>query len=204
VATTDSVRTYVVTVGQTMEDEAVSEMTDRFELVAAGFDRRVQAVSPDKWGAQSPCDEWTARDVVGHVVRNYRSIAAEATGGEGGPMGEDEDPVEAWSGAYGQMSALAKDPEALTKNVRGPGGPTPLEQAMGTLISMDTSVHTWDLARAVGGDERLDPDVVHLAREMLEPMDAMIRQPGVFGPKLDPPAGADEQTQLLYFLGRRA
>jgi hypothetical protein len=35
-------------------------------------------------------------------------------------------------------------------------------------------------------------------------MDAMIRQPGIFGPKLDPPPGADEQTQLLYFLGRQA
>jgi len=35
-------------------------------------------------------------------------------------------------------------------------------------------------------------------------MDAMIRQPNVFGPKLDPPSGADVQTELLYFLGRRA
>jgi hypothetical protein len=35
-------------------------------------------------------------------------------------------------------------------------------------------------------------------------MDAAIRQPGVFGPKLAPPADADEQTQLLYFLGRQA
>jgi uncharacterized protein (TIGR03086 family) len=182
----------------------MSEMTDRFESVAAGFDQRVQAVPPDKWNAQSPCEDWTARDVVGHVVRNYRSIAAEATGGEGQPMADGEDPVKAWSDAYGRMSALTRDPEALAKNVRGPAGPTPLEQAMGTLVSMDTHVHTWDLARAVGGDERLDPDVVHLAMEMLEPIDAMIRQPGVFGPKLDPPAGADEQTQLLYFLGRRA
>jgi uncharacterized protein (TIGR03086 family) len=69
---------------------------------------------------------------------------------------------------------------------------------------MDTCIHTWDLARAVGGDERLDPDVVRLSWEMLEPMDAMLRRPGVFGPKLDAPADADEQTRLLYFLGRRA
>jgi uncharacterized protein (TIGR03086 family) len=181
----------------------MSEMTDRFEMVAAGFDQRVQAVPPEKWSAPSPCEDWTARDVVGHVVRNYRSMAAEATGGEAQPMGEDEDPVQAWSDAYGRLSELAKDPAALAQPVRGPGGPTPLEQAMGNLISMDTHVHTWDLARAVGGDERLDPDVVRFSRQMLEPMDDMLRRPGVFGPKLDPPAGADEQTQLLYFLGRR-
>jgi uncharacterized protein (TIGR03086 family) len=182
----------------------MSEMTDRFELVAAGFDQRVRAVPPEKWNAQSPCEEWKARDVVAHIVRNYRSIEADVTGGEAQEMSKDEDPVKAWSEAYGRMSALAKDPDALAKNIRGPGGPTPLEQAMGTLISMDTHVHTWDLARAVDGDERLDPDVVRMARETLEPMDTMMRRPGVFGPKLDPPAGADEQTRLLYFLGRRA
>jgi len=182
----------------------MSEMTERFELVAAGFDERVQAVPQDRWSAQSPCEDWTARDVVGHVVRNYRSMAAEATGREAQMMGEDEDPTRAWSDAYGQLSALGKDPDARVKPVRGPGGPTPLEQAMGSLVAMDTLVHTWDLARAVGGDERLDPGVTHFSRQMLEPMDDMIRRPGVFGPKLDPPEGADEQTQLLYFLGRRA
>jgi hypothetical protein len=31
----------------------------------------------------------------------------------------------------------------------------------------------------------------------------MLRQPGAFGPKVDPPAGADLQTEFLCFLGRR-
>jgi hypothetical protein len=60
------------------------------------------------------------------------------------------------------------------------------------------------LARATGGDERLDPNDVHEAFEASKPMDEMLRTPGVCGPKLDPPPGADEQTQLLAFLGRRA
>jgi uncharacterized protein (TIGR03086 family) len=182
----------------------VSEETDRFELVAAGFDRRVRAVPAGKWDAQSPCEEWKAREVVVHVVSNYRSMAAQATGEEAKAMGADEDPVQAWTDAYGRMQVLVKDPETLHKTVSGPTGPTPLEQILGALIAMDTHVHTWDLARAVGGDERLDPNVVRFARGLLEPMDDMIRRPGVFGPKLEPPAGADEQTQLLYFLGRRA
>jgi uncharacterized protein (TIGR03086 family) len=182
----------------------VSQETDRFELVAAGFDQRVRAVPAEKWDAQSPCEEWKARDVVAHVVGNYRSMAAQATGTETKTTGADEDPVQAWTDAYGQIQVLLKDPETLAKTVKGPTGPTPLEQMLGALMAMDTHIHTWDLARAVGGDERLDPNVVRFARGVLEPMDAMIRQPGVFGPKLEPPAGADEQTQLLYFLGRRA
>jgi hypothetical protein len=69
---------------------------------------------------------------------------------------------------------------------------------------MDVLVHTWDLARTVGADEHLDEELVRQAYEVLKPMDAMIRQPGVFGAKLEPPAGADLQTEFLYFLGRQA
>lgn len=61
-----------------------------------------------------------------------------------------------------------------------------------------------DVARTVGANERLDEDSVRHAYEALKPMDAMIRQPNVFGPKLEPPPGADLQTEFLYFLGRRA
>jgi uncharacterized protein (TIGR03086 family) len=182
----------------------MSEAIARYELVAAGFDQRIRAIPADQWDAQSPCEGWTARDVVAHVVRNHRSMAAAATGEEAQEFAADTDPARAWSDAYERMRTLSKDPDVLSKPVSGPGGPIPLEQALGSLVSMDTHIHTWDLARAVGGDERLDPDVVRFSWEMLQPMDAMLRRPGVFGPKLDPPAEADDQTRLLYFLGRRA
>jgi uncharacterized protein (TIGR03086 family) len=182
----------------------MSESIDRYELVAAGFDQRVKAVPADKWDAQSPCEGWTARDVVAHVVRNHRSMAATATGTEAQEVAADEDPGRAWADAYERMHTLTKDTDVMSKPVSGPGGPIPLEQALGSLISMDTQIHTWDLARAVGGDERLDADVVRFAWDLVQPMDAMIRRPGIFGPKLEPPAEADEQTRLLYFLGRRA
>ncbi len=191
-------------IGAEGQGDSMSDAIDRYELVAAGFDRRVKAVPADKWDAQSPCEGWVARDVVTHVVRNHRSMAAAATETEAEEVGADEDPGRSWSEAYERMRTLSKDPDTLSKPVSGPGGPIPLEEALGSLVSMDTHIHTWDLARAVGGDERLDPDVVRLAWEMLQPMDAMIRQPGIFGPKLDPPSDADEQTKLLYFLGRRA
>jgi hypothetical protein len=80
----------------------------------------------------------------------------------------------------------------------------PVGQVIGRFVTMDLLVHTWDLARTIGSDERLDEDSVRQAYEALKPMDAMIRQPNFFGPKLEPPLGADLQTEFLYFLGRRA
>ena len=55
---------------------------------------------------------------------------------------------------------------------------------------------------AVGGDEQLDADAVSGAYSGLKPMDAMIRMPGVFGPKVESAPDASEQTQFLNFLGR--
>jgi len=102
------------------------------------------------------------------------------------------------------MREITGDPESATMEIDGPTGKMPAGQIIGQFVTMDVLVHTWDLARAVGADDRLDEESVRRAFEALKPMDAVIRQPFVFGPKLEPPAGADVQTQFLYFLGRRA
>ena len=82
-------------------------------------------------------------------------------------------------------------------------GKQTFEQAMDRFGSPDVVIHQWDLARATGLDEHLDPDDVHAIFEAMEPMDEMMRANGVFGPKVEPPPGADEQTRLLAFMGRR-
>ena len=182
----------------------MSQAQARYRLTAGAFDARVQAAPPDSWNGQSPCTEWRARDVVAHVVDNHRRLIVEVDGVESKPMTADEDPKAAWTSAYAAMCELTEDPEAMARSVEGPMGPMPLEQIIPQFVCMDMLVHTWDLARAVGGDERLDEESVRDAFETLKPMDTMIRQPNVFGPKLDPPPGADVQTEFLYFLGRRA
>jgi uncharacterized protein (TIGR03086 family) len=83
-------------------------------------------------------------------------------------------------------------------------GKTTFEQAVDRFGGPDLVIHAWDLARATGLDERLDPDDVHAVFEAMQPMDEMMRGSGSFGPKLEPPPGADEQTRLLAFMGRAA
>ncbi|HEX4218503.1 MAG TPA: TIGR03086 family metal-binding protein [Acidimicrobiales bacterium] len=182
----------------------MTDVQDRYRKVSNGFDAAVRAVTPDNWEAQSPCELWKARDVVAHVVAGHRGVIANVRGGASEPMGADEDPKEAWEEASRAIGEITRDPEALAKEIDGPTGKEPAGQIIGQFVSMDLLVHTWDLARTAGADERLDEDSVRLAYEALKPMDAMIRQPSVFGPKLQPPPGADLQTEFLYFLGRRA
>ena len=179
----------------------MSESTDRLNSLIQGFDARVQAAAPGSWTNPSPCADWKARDVVAHVSNNLINVAAGLTDSAPQPVGDAEDIVVAWSRARdGIGTALATGD--LTKNLPSPMGPMPAEMFIGRFVSMDVLVHTWDLARATGGDESLPADVVAAAYSGLKPMDAMLRMPGVFGPKVAPASGADAQTEFLNFLGR--
>jgi hypothetical protein len=77
------------------------------------------------------------------------------------------------------------------------------EQTINTICTPDVLIHTWDLARATGLDDTLDPDEVHRFVKGMEPMDQVIRQGGQYGPRVEVPADADEQTRLIGFVGRR-
>ena len=182
----------------------MTDVQSSYRQVSDGFDAVVGSVTPDQWGTQTPCEEWKARDVVAHVVEGHRGVIANVRGGESKPLGADEDPKAAWAEARHGVAAIAADPNARAIEVDGPTGKMPVGDIIARFVTMDLLVHTWDLARTVGADEQLDEDAVRAAYEALKPMDAMIRRPGASGAKLEPPAGANLQTEFLYFLGRQA
>ncbi|MFZ4719240.1 MAG: TIGR03086 family metal-binding protein [Ilumatobacteraceae bacterium] len=177
-----------------------TEVIDRLTHLVNEFDARVQAAPADSWSNPAPCEGWTATDVVAHISRNFNGMAAALTGTQPGEF-DAADPVGSWTAARDRMLGAATTGD-LSTPVPGPAGPMPAEQMIGRFMCMDVLVHTWDLARAVGGDERLDQDAVERGYSGLKPMDAMIRQPGVFGPKIEPAEGDDLQTEFLKFLGR--
>jgi uncharacterized protein (TIGR03086 family) len=182
----------------------VSEIEHNYRVASDGFDAVVRQVRSDQWECQSPCEKWQARDVVAHIVLGHRGVIASVRGGESRPLGDSEDPARAWEQASAALREITQDPQVMALEVDGPTGKMPAGEIIGRFVTMDLLVHTWDLARAIGADEQLDEDSVRRSYEILKPMDTMIRQQGVFGQKLDPPAGADLQTEFLYFLGRRA
>ncbi len=179
-----------------------NEVIERATTLINGFDARVTAASADSWGNAAPCDGWTARDVVTHVGNNLLGLGSALQGHEGREIGADEDIVAAWAEAKSTFMTGMTTGD-LSTQLPGPFGPMPAEQLIGRLVCTDVLVHTWDLARATGGDETLPVDAVEGAYSGLKPMDAMIRQPGLFGPKVEAPVGADIQTEFLCFLGRQ-
>ena len=165
-------------------------------------------VKDDQWEAQSPCVEWKALDVVGHLVGGMTMVSSLATTGETGFTAFPEprqyvgdDPEASFADARSAMEANLT-PENLERVVQSPFGQMPLDQFLG-IITLDAIAHTWDLSKAIGHDVTLDPDLVHQCFENVKPIDAMLRSPQLFGAKVEPPVGADEQTQFMAFLGRK-
>ena len=181
----------------------MSETSERYRRLADGFADTVKAVPDDRWESQSPCEDWTARDVVRHVV----STQGMFLGFVGRELGDiptvDDDPVAAWDAARAVVQADLEDPSRATEEFDGLMGRSTFEAAVDRFLCFDLIVHRWDLARAAGIDHRIDPDDLARVDEAAHAFGDAMRGPGAFGPAVDPPDGADEQARVLAFLGRR-
>ncbi|MBV8934100.1 MAG: TIGR03086 family protein [Kutzneria sp.] len=196
----------------------MSETADRYRRTAADLLARIEATPAERWSAPSPCPGWTARDVVAHTINEQRRGLAAVRGEQPRPLhgvgvadmgtlpevADDADLAAAWREVSAAMAAAIDDPACADVPLPTPVGPQPFS-AVAELLPEDPLVHTWDLARAVGGDERLDEEVVAHCYELFKAWDTegQLRQPWAFGAEIEPPAGADLQTEFLCFLGRR-
>jgi uncharacterized protein (TIGR03086 family) len=115
-----------------------------------------------------------------------------------------DDPQATFATVMAENAAAFGVPGALTRTVAHPMGDIPAELLLGFRIG-DLTLHSWDLARAIGADETLDPVLVAAVWAAVSPMGDAIGTTGVFG---DGPSGtvgddAPLQTRLLDFTGRR-
>jgi uncharacterized protein (TIGR03086 family) len=71
-------------------------------------------------------------------------------------------------------------------------------------LTADLALHAWDLARATGQDDTLDPGAVALLLPWTEASAGLIAGSGMFDPPIDPGPGAPGDVRLLGLLGRKA
>jgi uncharacterized protein (TIGR03086 family) len=81
-------------------------------------------------------------------------------------------------------------------------GAFPVDRAIDQFYTSDVFMHSWDLARATGQDDRLDARFCALLLAGMEPLEHVIRSSGQYGPRVPVPDDADAQTRLLGFIGR--
>jgi uncharacterized protein (TIGR03086 family) len=156
-------------------------------------------VSDGQWEDETPCAGWTVRNLVDHT------LAWQAKGGNllGADLGADEPD---WERIRASYAALLADPARLDGTVPEFAG-IPKANLAGFLIG-DLLIHSWDLARSIGADDTLPPDVVaattdglhHVPPDLLRGTNPLGQK--MMGPAVEPADDASAQDTMLAFTGR--
>jgi uncharacterized protein (TIGR03086 family) len=183
--------------------ETMANTAERYRANTAEFSKRVEAVPADRWENQSPCADWTARDVVSHMVDASGMFLGFIDRKLPPAPSVQEDPVAAWASARDAVQACLDDPATAQQEFDGMLGRSTFEAAAARFLVPDALVHTWDLARATGLDENIDEQEAAAALETYKGLGDAVRSPRVFGPEIPAPPNADAQIRLLTFAGRQ-
>ncbi len=178
-----------------------------FRRASDGYLQQAQRISAGQWSAATPCTEWDVRALVNHVTGEYlwlpelmagKTIAEVGSRFDGDVLGDD--PLGVLTDGLESAQAAAAAPDALTRTVHLSFGDVPgagyLEQ-----MALDGVLHSWDLARAIGADEVLDPELVDFAYAYLQRHAEEWRSGGVFGPAKEP-VDDSIQARMLALSGR--
>ncbi|HEY3558198.1 MAG TPA: TIGR03086 family metal-binding protein [Kribbella sp.] len=177
----------------------MGEIAERYGRRADAFERKVAAVRPEQWANQSPCAQWTARDVVEHVVTMHAAMLTPVAR----KLEPAYDPLTAFQEARAAIEDVLDDPIAALTETATPAGPMTTEQHIDQVISDDLVLHGWDLARATGQDELMDPlDVERLWAAANAIPSAEYRGVEKYGAEVPVAADAPLQDRLLGLLGR--
>lgn len=181
----------------------MSATADRFRSLSGAFGDRVRAVPADRWQAPAPCEGWVARDVVRHLVAWVPGFFEGSAVRFPELPSVDEDPVAAWDALAAAVQAALDDPEVAPSQVISRAGTHAVETALARFVLPDVLVHTWDLARAAGLDDRLDAGEVRALLAGLGALDEeVLVASGHYGRRVPVADDADDQTRLIAMTGR--
>ncbi len=172
-------------------DTTYAAQADRFTATVAAV--------PD-WDAPSPCEGWTASDVVEHVVTTQRDFLTQHTDLQAMPA--TDDPRDLWAAHDAAVRAVL--PSVADTSYAGHFGPTTVGQTMATFYGFDLLVHRWDVARAAGLDDSLSDDELSIIEAMVPAFGEHLYADGICKPPVPVAEDAERQTRALAALGRRA
>jgi uncharacterized protein (TIGR03086 family) len=190
-------------------------VSDRRSALLGSYENAAAIVSgivADELGHPTPCPKYDVAALIDHLVEAGHR-AAPLVRGQAPPPG-DESPHVGLSDATGQLRSAAAqaahawgDNSSLSLTHTMPWGE---EYSGATLVDMylaELAAHAWDLAKATGQIDKLDPSLalpaLKGARAMIKPHYRNMVEPGApFGAEVYPAPGADDWERLAAFMGR--
>jgi uncharacterized protein (TIGR03086 family) len=176
------------------------EVLDQLDQLGPNLGAVVGGIRPDQLDNPTPCDNFTVRGVLEHMVGGATMFTA-AFRGEAPSDPPSGDALENFGPALGDLVEAMHAPGALDRTIQAPFGETPGE-AFARFVVLDGLVHGWDMATATGQAYNPPDEVVAdadaFARATLDPL----RDGDSFGAATEPPADATPIERLAAYTGR--
>ena len=175
----------------------------------ATFDRAVTLIESRQWYEPTPCTAWTVYDLVNHLVAEQLWVPPLLDGASVEELGDQfdgdqlgTDPKATWQQAAQAAREAWLAPDVLDKQVQLSSGLTPATEYCWEMTT-DLAVHGWDLATAIGVDNRIDPQLSRAVLNFVKPKIKYWQGSGLFADSIPVPANASDQDKLLGLLGRQ-
>lgn len=171
-------------------------------------EQQVEALADDDLSRATPCAAYDVQTLIAHLVAVLRKLA---TVGRGGPMSAVSDPavdltgllLEEFRRARTDLEDVWADDAALDRDHTLVWGVLTGRELLDA-YAHEFTVHAWDLARATGREQDLDPVLAEAGLDWfarnVSPDDRS--DDGPFGPVVEVSADADVHTRLAGFVGR--
>jgi uncharacterized protein (TIGR03086 family) len=163
---------------------------------AEAFEALIEGTPPERWARPSPCEGWSARDVVAHVVDYSAQVLRERAAIPDPP---------AFAGFPDPAAAFRSTRTAVQRVLDDPETPAKVAGYIEGALSFDLPQHGWDLAVATGQDATMDPEEVELLWASLAGVPKNCdwqRASGWYGPPVPVAEDAPLQDRVLGQLGR--
>ena len=182
----------------------MTDVRDLHRRSVEAFIGFVSMVGEDAWRGGTPCEGWTVRDLVNHVVGEElwtvplldgATIAEVGDRFEGDVLGVD--PIAATRAAASAATGAA-DGADVDRIVHLSFGDVPAQFYLEQLFA-DHLVHSWDLAAAIGAEYAVPPDLVDECAAWFEAHEAAYRAAGVIGDRpAELPAGGVDRMLVMF------
>lgn len=170
--------------------------------------RQVDALNADDLGRPTPCADYDVRTLLAHLIAVLRKLTAAGRGEDASAVA---DPVTDITGGWNDEFRRARtgfeqvwsSDAVLDMNCTLPWATMPGRDVLDA-YTHEFTIHSWDLARAVGRVNDLDPFLAEAALDWFtKHVPAESRSDnGPFGPVVEVGADADIYTRLAGYAGR--
>ncbi len=173
----------------------------------------VSQVSPADLTRPTPCADWPLSGLLAHMRAQHDGWVA-AAAGDGGNLSRWQpgppaaDPVREYAAAAGRVLAAFGADDVLERQFvlaeLGPVARFAADQAI-SFHFIDYLVHGWDVARSLGVDYELEPELLAAALPVARAVpDGGLRQAGMvpFAPAIPVTGGLSVMDQIVAMLGR--